>query len=124
MKNSNWPIARKSLPNTQQREIERAARKSHEPKVYDFTVAQASEPGLPAPTKQTNDVSSRLRGPGFRRLKRPPNSSDELSEALTSETEHADAARLQEAKDILTDYIALMKESQQTRVNCPQSIGC
>ena len=28
---------------------------------------------------------------------------------MTVETEHAEAARLQEAKDILLDYISLMK---------------
>lgn len=35
---------------------------------------------------------------------------DELSAAITSETEHADAVRLQEAKNILLDYISLLKD--------------
>jgi carboxyl-terminal processing protease len=91
-----------------QREIERAKRKTAEPKIYDFTVKQAGEPGLPAPTKQTNDVDV-----GFAEsdslVEATPNTSDALTEAVTSETTHADAARLQEAKDILKDYIGLWK---------------
>jgi len=91
-----------------EREAERAAHKSSEPKIYDFTVKQANEAGLPAPTKRTNDMDS-----AFSDLDSPPETasaeSDPLTEAVTSETAHADAARLQEAKNILTDYISLMK---------------
>ena len=36
-------------------------------------------------------------------------SRDDLTEAVTAETEYAEAARLQEAKSILLDYISLLK---------------
>jgi carboxyl-terminal processing protease len=95
-----------------QREIERAGHKTIEPKIYDFTVKQAGEPGLPEPTKQTNEVDS-----GFAEsdslVEATPNTSDALTEAVTSENAHADAARLQEAKNILTDYIALWKKQDE-----------
>jgi len=99
----------KIISEHKEREAERSKLKAAEPKVYDFTVKQASEPGLPAPTKQTNEVDS-----GFAEtdsiVDATPNSSDALTEAVTSETAHADAARLQEAKNILTDYIGLWKK--------------
>jgi carboxyl-terminal processing protease len=90
------------------REEERATRKVAEPKVFDLTVAQSSLPGLPPPSHHTNDVSSADDDAG---LEAPPasNDRDELSDALTSENDHAETARLQEAKNILSDYISLMK---------------
>lgn len=93
------------------REEERATRKTPDPKVYDLTVAQSSLPGLPPMTKYTNGVST-VEGDSDDGDMPPAAASDRdpLSEAVTSETEHADAARLQEAKDILTDYISLMKD--------------
>jgi carboxyl-terminal processing protease len=91
----------------EQREKERAARKAAEPKFYDLTVAQAGEPGLPAPGKQTNDVA----GVDLDSLiETASNGRDELVEAVSAETEDAEAARLQEAKDILKDYISLLKD--------------
>jgi hypothetical protein len=97
------------IADHKQREAERAARKAAEPKVYDLTVAQASQPGLPAPTNEVASATSDLNPDADT----PPAERDEFSDAVTSEAVHADATRLQEAKDILTDYIALMKGSQQ-----------
>jgi carboxyl-terminal processing protease len=95
-----------------QREAERAARKATFPKVYDFTVKQAGEPGLPAPTKQTNDLDTA--SVDLDSVPETPSTgTDELTEAVTSETAHADAARLQEAKNILTDYIAFWNAEKQ-----------
>jgi carboxyl-terminal processing protease len=99
------------------RDQERATRKIPDPKVYDLTVAQASMPGLPPLTKYTNGVSTvESDMDGYM----PPvaaSDRDELSEAITSETEHAENARLQEAKNILTDYISLLKNG--TKQNTP-----
>jgi hypothetical protein len=74
-------------------------------------------PGLPPLTKYTNGVSTvESDMDGYM----PPvaaSDRDELSEAITSETEHAENARLQEAKNILTDYISLLKNG--TKQNTP-----
>jgi len=76
-------------------------------------VKQAGEPGLPAPTKQTNDLDTA--SVDLDSVPETPSTgTDELTEAVTSETAHADAARLQEAKNILTDYIAFMKSAKDT----------
>jgi len=93
------------------REQERTARKTIDPKVYDLTVALAAKPGLPPPSKQTNDLSG-VDGDGDSDADvAVTNDRDELTEALVSENEHAEAARLQEAKNILADYIALLKDA-------------
>ena len=93
----------------QQREKERAARKVDEPKVYDLTVAQAAQPGLPAAAKQTNDVSG-VDGDLDSITETNSSSRDDFTEAVSAENDHADAVRLQEAKDILLDYISLLKD--------------
>jgi carboxyl-terminal processing protease len=105
------------IADHQQREKERATRKKEEPKVYDLTVAQADEPGLPAPTKQTNSVSS-VDGDLDSLTDASSTGRDELSEAVSAETEDADAARLQEAQNILLDYISLMKD-RSTKAAAP-----
>jgi carboxyl-terminal processing protease len=100
------------IADHKQREAERATHKFTEPKIYDFNVKQAGDVGLPTPTKQTNDIE-----PAIAELDTLPEAStdtDPLTEAVTSETAHADAARLQEAKNILSDYIALWKTQQET----------
>jgi len=88
------------------REAERAERKLTEPRVYDLTVAQSSEPGLPPESKHTNDISG-FEGETRSDSDLAPLDVDELSDAVTSENEHAEAARMQEAKNILMDYIAV-----------------
>jgi len=93
----------------QQREKERAAMKLDQPKVYDLTVAQANEPGLPPPAKPTNEVST-AEGNLDPLTEAAPSGRDELTEALSAESLHAEAAGLQEAKSILLDYIALLKD--------------
>jgi carboxyl-terminal processing protease len=101
----------------QQREKERGARKTDEPKVYELTVKQASEPGLPAPTKQTNDLAA-AEGDLTPDVDANPNEKDDYTDALISEAEHAEAARLQEAKNILSDYIELLKNGTK-KTNLP-----
>jgi len=92
-----------------QRDQERAARKTVEPKVYELTVKQAGEPGLPPATKQTNDLAS-ADGDLNPDADTPPEERDEFSDAVTAEAAHGETGRLEETKDILKDYIALLKE--------------
>lgn len=100
------------IADHKQREAERATHKSTPPKVYEFTVKQAGEPGLPPATKETNDLDSASVDLDAV-SETPATASDELTQAVTSETAHADAARLQEAKNILTDYIAWWNATKQ-----------
>ncbi|HXS68133.1 MAG TPA: carboxy terminal-processing peptidase [Candidatus Polarisedimenticolia bacterium] len=90
------------------REAERAKIKRVNPVVYDLTVAQAGHPGLPPATKYTNGVST-VEGDLDTDGEPAGRSQDELGTAINSETEHAEAAKLQEAKNILLDYISLLK---------------
>jgi carboxyl-terminal processing protease len=90
------------------REAERAERKITNPVVFDLTVAQAGQPGLPAATKYTNGVSA-VEGDASGDPEPVAKDQDEYSTAVFSETEHAEDAKLQEAKNILLDYIALQK---------------
>jgi carboxyl-terminal processing protease len=95
-----------------EREQERAAHKAAaEPTVYDFTVAQAGKPGLPAATPHTNSVASTRDDLGMDPTVDPTADRDELTEAASSENDHAEAARMQEAENILTDYISLWKDA-------------
>jgi carboxyl-terminal processing protease len=108
----------KIVGDHKQREAERAARKTVEPKVYEFTVKQAGEPGLPPATKQTNDVDSASLDLDLT-TDSTSSKSDPVSEALSSELNvHAENTRLQEAENILIDYIALLKE----QTNKPTSL--
>lgn len=93
------------------REQERTSRKIAEPKIYDLTVALAGKPGLPPPSKHTNDLSGVDGDAEGDPQVASMNDRDEYTEALSAENEHAEAARLQEAKNILSDYIALMRDN-------------
>jgi carboxyl-terminal processing protease len=97
------------------REQERTARKIATPTVYDLTVTLAGKPGLPPPSKHTNDLSGVDGDSDGAPQATSPNDRDEYTEALGAENEHAEAARLQEAKNILSDYIALLKDSPAKR---------
>jgi carboxyl-terminal processing protease len=99
------------------RDEERAKNKMADPKVYDLTVAQSMLPGLPPMTRYTNGVST-VDDDSDLEMEPPADDRDALSDALSSETEHSEAARLQEAKDILMDYISLMKEGP-AKTNMP-----
>jgi carboxyl-terminal processing protease len=93
------------------REQERAEHKKPDPKVYDLTVKQAVLPGLPPMTRYTNGVSTLESDPDLD--VEPAAGRDDLTEAMVSENEHAEAARLDEAKNILMDYIAASKGGKQ-----------
>lgn len=90
-----------------QREEDRAKHKTIAPTEYDLTVAEATQPGLPKPNPGTNDVSSM---DSDSLIPIHIDDSDELTVAVTSEGEHADAARLSEAENILMDYIQMFKQ--------------
>lgn len=92
-----------------QREQERAKHKVTAPTEYDLTVAEAEKPGLPKPNSTTNNVSlAEQDSDGL--IPSRLNDVDELTEAVSSEAEHADAARLSEAESILMDYVRMSKE--------------
>ncbi|HWD93589.1 MAG TPA: carboxy terminal-processing peptidase [Verrucomicrobiae bacterium] len=93
------------------RDEERAKFKKPDPKVYDLTVKLAAQPGLPPLTRYTNGVST---AEGDLDLDFAPVAGpDDMTEAVASENEHAEAARLEEAKNILMDYISLSKGGKQ-----------
>ncbi len=94
----------------QARETERATTKVPNPVVYDLTVALAGKDGLPPATKYTNGVST-VEGDANGDPEPAAADRDELSAAVSSETEHAEEAKLQEAKNILLDYISLSKDN-------------
>lgn len=89
------------------RDKERESHKITQPKEFDLTVAQAAQPGLPPASVQTNSVSLAEAEPG---LVSRIDEVDERNEALGLEAEHADAARLVEAENIMMDYIRLQKQ--------------
>lgn len=93
------------------REKERALRKVVDPTVYDFTVAEAVKPGLPAPTPHTNDLASAGEDLGGGIVPVHADTGDQLSDAAVSESEHAETAKMGEAENILMDYVALMKHA-------------
>jgi carboxyl-terminal processing protease len=107
LKDRNDLIAQHKL-----REEERAKHKVAAPREYDLTVAQAAQAGLPKAHAATNDVSSADQDSDSLIPVRP-NDGDELAEAIGSEAEHADAARLNEAESILMDYIRMSSPSKQ-----------
>lgn len=90
------------------REQERAKRNVSKPTVYDFTVTRAGLPGLPTATPYTNGVWA-ADDESDPEMDAVTSSGDALTSAVTSETEHGEAAKLQEAENILEDYIKLLK---------------
>jgi carboxyl-terminal processing protease len=93
------------------RETERSKEKIVDPKVYDLTVAQSLLPGLPPMTRYTNGVSTVDDDSDLDTA--PVEDRDDLTDAVSSETAHAETARLDEAKKILMDYISLSKAGSE-----------
>ncbi len=90
-------------------EQERAARKPLNETLYDLTVENADDPGLPPP--ETNAVagsspeSVTAPAPGARMGTAPEIGSDAI------EFQRAEAARLEETENILEDYISLLSKN-------------
>jgi carboxyl-terminal processing protease len=97
------------------RNQERLARKAPEPTVYELTLKQAALPGLPAPTLRTNTVNAKLTGaPG---AIHPVVANDEPGSESDSETAPVTDATLEEAGQILMDYVALLSQKGVAVVN-------
>ena len=75
------------------REKERANRKAPDEKIYEITVENADQPGL------------------------PPQSTNTVGNANIFEVQHADAARLRETEHILEDYIPLLETNHPLIAN-------
>jgi carboxyl-terminal processing protease len=91
------------------RERERAARKAPDGKIYELTVAKASEPGLPPPLQKTNTVTANGLPAG-------------TNSTQTAASKVADAPKppdpmLDETERILEDYISLLSSNQMLIVN-------
>jgi len=80
------------------REAERAARKAPDDKIYELTVENCDQPGLPPPLGQTNEVPAA--GAAKTVLETPPERPTTPIDPLLSETEN-----------ILEDYVALLSKS-------------
>ena len=84
-----------------QRDAERAARKAPNVKIYDLTVENAGESGLPQPIGETNSASATAL---------PPGTNEPLSTTAVSASANPDAM-LEETKQILQDYISLLSSN-------------
>jgi len=88
------------------REAERAARKKPDVKIYELTVKQADEPGLPPALGETNTVTAKDPSDGLT----VANSNGTAT--ITVPSESPTDAMLDETKQILEDYISLMSSNQ------------
>lgn len=97
------------------RNQERLARKATEPTVYELTLKQAELPGLPAPTLKTNTLNAKLTGaPG---AIHPVVANDDPGSESDSETAPVTDATLEEAGQILMDYVALLGQKGVAVIN-------
>jgi carboxyl-terminal processing protease len=97
------------------RNQERLARKAPEPTVYELTLKQAELPGLPAPTVKTNTLHSKLTGaPG---ATHPVVANDDPGGESDGETAPVTDATLEEAGQILMDYVGLLRQKGVAAVN-------
>jgi carboxyl-terminal processing protease len=96
-------------------EQERASRKPLDEKIYDLTVENANEPGLPP--QETNAVAGSLIEPGKTSAPRVMQTIQPVFGNDGIESQHAEAARLHEAEHILEDYISLLPKSASLIAN-------
>lgn len=113
------------------RKKELAARPEPVWKVYDITLKNAGEPGLPAPTVRTNTTASASAGSGEKLAKADPKKSDTKKAEKSAghgageddEDEDPDATPvdigLEEAKRILLDYSQLLGNGKGVAVTKP-----
>jgi len=101
------------------RDKERLARKAPDRKIYELSLKQAALPGLPPPVEKTNAAPTNLAGktggsetstnsPSV--ASSPPGPSDNLDEDEPADTAPAVDATLEEAENILADYISLLSQ--------------
>jgi len=94
-----------------QRDAERAARKTPDVKIYELTVENSGEPGLPPPLGETNNVTANQLP-----ATRPPDTGGTSSTTTVAEEPSSKAAAvnpmLDETERILQDYILLLSSNQ------------
>ena len=97
-----------------ERDAERAARKAPDVKIYELTVKQAGEPGLPPPLGETNSVVAKTPPAAIpAALDTPTRSANTVAVTATTESNPPGVdPMLDETKRILEDYIALFSASQ------------
>jgi carboxyl-terminal processing protease len=92
----------------QARDKERAARKAPDVKIYDLTVENAGEPGLPAPVGETNTVTATASSHGLL----PMSTISSNSVATPSPNVPVVDPMLDETRRILEDYVTLLSSNQ------------
>ena len=95
------------------RDQERAARKAPDVKIYELTVENAGEPGLPPPLGETNTVTANKLPAGP--LPTPAGSANVV--AVPPPTPAAVDPMLDETERILEDYISLLSSKQMLIAN-------
>jgi carboxyl-terminal processing protease len=98
------------------RDLERAARKAPDMKIYELTVANAGEPGLPPPLGETNTVTANNLPAGPRQAL----TGNENAAAVTQVPQPNSPAvdpMLDETERILEDYISLLSSNQMLIAN-------
>ncbi len=94
-----------------QRDAERAARKLPDVKIYELTVENAGEPGLPPPLGETNNVTANHSPATTFPKPGATSTTTTVTEVLSSKEAAADPM-LDETERILDDYISLLASSQ------------
>ena len=92
----------------QARDAERAARKVPNVKIYELTVENSGEPGLPPPLGETNNVTAKHLPAG---PLPEPGASTTTTTTVVAEPSGVDPL-LDETKRILEDYISLLSSNQ------------
>ena len=96
----------KAAAQSRAREAERAARKAPDEKIYELTVENCDQPGLPPPLGQTNEVAAA----------RPINMvATGTGEKMSTPVD----PMLAETEDILEDYVSLLSKSNILIANHP-----
>jgi carboxyl-terminal processing protease len=90
-------------------EQERASRKPLDEIIYDLTVENANDPGLPP--QETNAVAGSLIESGKTPAPGAPRKIPTVIGSDATEFQRAEAARLEEAEHILEDYISLLSKN-------------
>lgn len=92
------------------RDKERLARKEPDRKIYELALKQVDLPGLPPPVQKTNSIASAAT---------PVTKAAALDDEDAEETPPAVDATLEEAEQILTDYIQLLSKGNLAAARTP-----
>jgi carboxyl-terminal processing protease len=97
------------------RNRERLTRQAPEPTVYELTLKQVDLPGLPPPVVKTNSVNAKFGGDPA--AGHPVAAYHDSGSALDTETAPVADATLEEAGQILMDYVSLLDPNGVAVVN-------